>query len=128
MMKKFLMLGAGMILMGAAGAAVAQNAPPPAPAPQAQADMPPPPPGGPGMRGPGMRGHGGPGMMGMRGPGGPEMGPHHFGPPPSKAASFAIERGDTRIRIRCAENEPMQACVNAASALLDKVNAATPAR
>ena len=47
--------------------------------------------------------------------------------PPSRAAAFMIERGDTKIHVRCAENEPMQACVNAASALLDKV-ASAPAR
>ncbi|MBO1079674.1 hypothetical protein [Roseomonas haemaphysalidis] len=117
-MRKFVMLGAGLMLMGATGVALAQTAAPPPPAPQAQADTPPPPPPG----GPGMRGAGGPGMRGpMGGPG-----PFHGGPPPSRAASFHIEKGDTELHVRCAENEPMQACVNAASALLDKVSASQP--
>ena len=104
-MKKVLMLGAGLALMGATGVALAQPAPVPPPA-QTQAEAP---------RPDGMRG--GPGMHVRR----------HFGPPPSRAASFHIERGDTEVHIRCAENETMQACVAAASSLLDKV-AAAPAR
>lgn len=127
-MKKILMLGAGLALMGATGVAMAQAPQPPAGAPPAaEAAPPPPPPGGPGMHG--MRGPGRPGMM--HGPG-----MHRFGPPPppSKAASFSFQNGDMRIRIRCAEDEPMQNCVNAASALIDKVGgmaaapATTPAR
>lgn len=51
-----------------------------------------------------------------------------MGPPPSRAASFAIERNGTEMRIRCAENESTQACVAAASTLIDKFNAANPAR
>lgn len=55
------------------------------------------------------------------------MGPHPMmGPPPSRAATFVLERGDSRIYIHCAEGEPMQACVTAATALLDKVGPATP--
>jgi hypothetical protein len=122
-MKKILMLGAGLALMGATGVALAQAPLPPAGAPPA-AEAPPSGAGphGPGMmRGPGMHGRGMmPGMM--HGPG-----PRAFGPPPSKAASFSFQRGDMRIRIRCAENEPMQNCVNAASALMDKVGAMAPA-
>src|SRR4051812_11605026 len=114
-MKKILMLGAGLALMGATGVALAQAPQPPAGAPQTMEAAPPPPQGGPGMHRPDMHGPGGPGMM--RGPGGP----HHFGPPPSRAASFSFERGDMQIRIRCAQDEPMQNCVNAASALIDKV-------
>ncbi|MBC9177384.1 hypothetical protein [Pseudoroseomonas ludipueritiae] len=128
-MKKILMLGAGLALMGATSVAMAQAPQPPAAAPQTTEAAPPPPPGGPGMHRHGMRGPGGPGMM--HGPG-----PHRFGPPPppSKAASFNFQNGDMRIRIRCAEDEPMQNCVNAASALIDKVGgmtsapATTPAR
>jgi hypothetical protein len=123
-MKKILMLGAGLALMGATGVALAQAPQPPAGAPQTTEAAPPPPAGGPGMHHHGMRGPGGPG--GMRGPGGP----HRFGPPPappSKAAAFMIKRGDTRIQIRCAEDEAMQACVNAASALMDKVASMPPA-
>jgi hypothetical protein len=118
-MKKILMLGAGLALMSATGVALAQAPQPPTSGAQAT-EASPPPPGGPGMRGPGMRGPGGPGMM--RGPG-----PHHFGPPPSKGAAFSFERGDMKIRVRCAENEPMQSCVNAASALMDKVGTMAPA-
>jgi hypothetical protein len=119
-MNKLLMLGAGLALLGAAGVASAQPTSPPSAlsAPQVQPapppggpdrPMPPPPPGGP--RGPG---------MGDR-PMGPMMAPPH-----SRAASFMLERGDASIHIHCAEGEPMQACVNAASALLDKVGGMTP--
>ncbi|ATR22597.1 Hypothetical protein RMHFA_04392 [Roseomonas mucosa] len=119
-MKKILLLGAGLALFGAAGMAIAQT--------------PPPPPGGPQAERP--QGAGGPG-----GPGGPEggPGPHHgwrggppmmrpMGPSPSRAASFRIERNGTEMSIRCAENESTQACVAAASTLIDKFNAANPAR
>ena len=104
-MKKVLMLGAGLALLRATGVALAQPAPAPVPPPPAQAQAEAPRPDG--MRGPGMHGR------------------RHFGPPPSRAASFHIERGDTEVHIRCAENETMQACVAAASSLLDKV---APAR
>ncbi|EHM03027.1 hypothetical protein HMPREF9946_00518 [Acetobacteraceae bacterium AT-5844] len=117
-MKKILMLGAGIVMLGVGGVAMAQAPQPPAGAPpQAEAQAPRPEGRGPGERGPR---HAGPGEHGPRHHG--MRGPHRFGPPPSKAASFMIERGDTRIRIRCAENEPMQACVAAASALLDKAS------
>jgi hypothetical protein len=129
-MKKILMLGAGLALMGASGMALAQAPQPPATTPQTTEAAPPPPEAGPGMHRQGMRGPGGHGPMGGRG----MMhghGPHRFGPPPppSKAASFNFQNGDMRIRIRCAEDEPMQNCVNAASALIDKVGgmAAAPA-
>ncbi|RMI26003.1 hypothetical protein EBE87_06375 [Pseudoroseomonas wenyumeiae] len=115
------MLGAGLVMMGATGVALAQAPQPPAGAPPATEAAPPPPPGGPGMHRPGMRGPGPMGGFGMmHGPG-----PHRFGPPPpppSKAASFNFRNGDMRIHIRCAEDEPMQNCVNAASALIDKVS------
>lgn len=125
-MRKMLMLGAGMLLLGTSGLAVAQTATPPGPPPGAAATPPPPPPGGPaggpggGPGGPGRPGMGGPGMGGP-GMGGPEMmmRPHR---PPSRAASFELERGETSISVRCAENETMQACVAAATAMLDKMN------
>lgn len=115
-------LAAALLLTGAAGLALAQPAPapeaggpiaPPAgPGPQAQAPMPP----GPGPAGPG---------FGPRGPRGPEMdrmrGFPHRPPPPSRAASFHLQREDSVIHIRCAENEPTRACVDAAAVLLDKV-------
>ncbi|PZR15255.1 MAG: hypothetical protein DI532_07770 [Azospirillum brasilense] len=119
-MKKILLLGAGLALFGAAGMAIAQTPPPPPGGPQAERPQGPGGPGGPG--GP----DGGPGRHhGWRG-GPPMMRP--MGPPPSRAASFAIERNGTEMRIRCAENESTQACVAAASTLIDKFNAANPAR
>jgi hypothetical protein len=64
---------------------------------------------------------GGPGY----GPRSPEMdGPMHgfrHRPPPSRAASFHLQREDSMIHIRCAENEPTRACVDAAAILLDRV-------
>ncbi|GAC1346535.1 MAG: hypothetical protein NVSMB18_29060 [Acetobacteraceae bacterium] len=39
----------------------------------------------------------------------------------SRGARFHVSRGDSVVDIRCAAGEPMKACVDAASALLDKV-------
>jgi hypothetical protein len=39
----------------------------------------------------------------------------------TKAAFFRFQRGGASITVKCAEDEPTQACVNAASALLDRV-------
>ena len=107
-MKNWLMAATvGAVLLGA-GVAVAQ------------APSPPPPPGP--MSGP----EGGPG--GEMGPGG-----HHFGgmrgmhrPPPSKAARFMFRKGDAVVAIKCADDEPTKACVDAGSALLDKLAAQQP--
>ena len=41
-----------------------------------------------------------------------------------KAARFHISRGESVIDVRCAADEPMKACVDAASALLDKLSPA----
>ena len=60
------------------------------------------------MRGP----HGGPGMMHMM---------HEMHRPPSKAAHFRFRKGDAMVDIKCADDEPMKACVDAGSALLDKL-------
>jgi hypothetical protein len=126
-MHKPTLLAATLVLTGAAGLALAQPAPAPA-APPAQAQAPTPPPPPPGPRGPGMDGPPGrgPGMMG--GYGYPGMGEGHpmamWHPVPhSRAASFHVERGETEIHIQCAEGEPTRACVDAASALLDKIGA-----
>ncbi|WP_200845239.1 hypothetical protein [Roseomonas sp. 18066] len=121
-MRKMLMLGAGALLLGASGLAVAQTATPPA-APQGQAATPPPPPPGGPMGGPGGPGRP-PGPPPRFAHGGPDGGPGfgHRPPPPPRGASFKLERGETSISVRCAENETMQACVTAASALLDKMN------
>lgn len=42
-------------------------------------------------------------------------------PPPGKGASFRLERGDARLDIKCADEEPMAACVEAVGKLLDRV-------
>lgn len=92
-----------------AGTALAQPAPPP----------PGPPAGGPEARAmpPGAESRPGPGPMMGYGP--PGRGRHH-GPPP-RGASFHFERGEMEITIRCPENEPVRACVDAAVVLLDRL-------
>jgi hypothetical protein len=82
---------AGVLL---ASAAVAQT--PPGPGPDSLREAAPP----PHARGPGAA--------------------HPMGPPP-RAAHFRFERGPARIDIHCAADEPTKACVDAASALLDKI-------
>lgn len=60
-------------------------------------------------------------------PGGvrPMHGHGHMHPPspPPRGARFHAhaDRGETRVDVRCAENEPMRACVDAANVLLDKL-------
>ena len=96
-----LLAGAGLLM--AAGAAMAQGAPGEA---------------GPGPQGPGE----------MRG----EMGPHggfmremmRRQREESKAAHFRFRKGDAMVDIKCAADEPTKACVDAGSALLDKLNPA----
>ena len=46
---------------------------------------------------------------------------HHRGPPPSKAARFRIEDGDTRIDLKCAEDEPMKACADLLLQVMDRL-------
>ncbi|GGD90171.1 hypothetical protein GCM10011390_06190 [Aureimonas endophytica] len=135
-----LLLASAMSLCLFGGAALAQSqTPPPPPAPPAaapkddarmaapdagdddqmgpagdedMADMPPPPPpGGPRDHGPGPKGprHG----MGPRG----MMPPP---PPPSKAAHFRIQNGPFRFDVKCADDEPMQACADIAAKMLDQ--------
>ena len=102
-MKRNLLLGAGLVAMLGAGVALAQ----------APGEPPRGPDGGPpgDMRGGEMRGG--------------EMG--HYGrymmrrPPPSKAARFMFRKGDAVVAIKCADDEPTKACVDAGSALLDKL-------
>jgi hypothetical protein len=43
------------------------------------------------------------------------------GPRPDPAAHFRFRRGDSEADIHCALQESMQACVAAASALIDKL-------
>ena len=45
----------------------------------------------------------------------------HRGPPPSKAARFRIEDGDTRIDLKCAEDEPMKACADLLLQVMDRL-------
>ena len=47
--------------------------------------------------------------------------------PVSKAARFEFSRGETEVDIKCAEDEPMRACAEAAGMLLDKL-ATQPSR
>lgn len=59
-------------------------------------------------------------------PGGPPPpnGPRaHRPPPPSTAAHLRIERGDTAVDIKCADDEPMKACADVTLQLLDKLKA-----
>jgi hypothetical protein len=45
-------------------------------------------------------------------------------PPMSKAAHFMFRRGDQVMEIKCSDDEPMKACVDAAAVLMDKLAAA----
>jgi hypothetical protein len=42
-------------------------------------------------------------------------------PPPSKAAHFRIEDGNTRIDLKCAEDEPMKACADLLLQVMDRL-------
>lgn len=128
-MQRFLL--SGLALAALAGTAFAQepSAPPPsgaAPPPAADAGSPPAPDAGaPPPRDEAMpdassrdrfafRGHGRRGDMGFyRG--------HHRGPPPSKAARFRIMDGDTRIDLKCAEDEPMKVCADLLLQVMDRL-------
>lgn len=105
-MKRYVLIGAGLMLLAGSGAALAQM-----------------PPGGPeGEDGP----HHGPmgGPMMEHGPmmGGPMM--RHWGHrgPMSGGAAFHFKKGDMEIGVRCSENEPTYACVQAVGELLGKLN------
>ncbi|MBY3176730.1 hypothetical protein HFO61_04905 [Rhizobium leguminosarum] len=64
---------------------------------------------------PDYRWHGRRGDMGFRGFRG------HRPPPPSKAAHFRIEDGNTRIDLKCAEDEPMKACADLLLQVMDRL-------
>jgi len=104
-MRILTMLGATAIVLGATGVATAQPTPPGAPGVETANEGAPD--DHPAMRGgpPGMH----PGMMRMM--------------RPSRAARFHFSRNDGVVDVKCAEDEPMRACVDAASALLDKLAA-----
>jgi hypothetical protein len=119
-MRTLLFAATGLALL--TGVAFAQeapgtDAPPPPPPPVADnPDAPPPPPPGPGPKhGEGPRDDRGP----RGGPGRDRDGPPP--PPPSKAAHFRVERGDLKLDVKCADDEPMKACADVAMQLLDKV-------
>jgi hypothetical protein len=67
---------------------------------------------------PDYRWHGRRGDVGFRG----DMGFRgHRPPPPSKAAHFRIEDGNTRIDLKCAEDEPMKACADLLLQVMDRL-------
>ena len=122
-MPKTLALAAAALL-GSVTLAAAQPAPPPAP--PAGQDNPAPDPMRDRMHD-GMHGEGRGGMMGHRmgmGMMGGMMGGDMRGP---RGAHFIFEREGAMIDLRCAENEPTRACVDAAAVLLDKLGS-QPAR
>ncbi|RWY78972.1 hypothetical protein [Rhizobium sp. WSM1325] len=130
------LLLSGLALAALAGTAFAQQppAPPTAGTPPAAAEpgSPPPPPSPstpdddeqmtdrpdarPGDR-PDYRWHGRRGDMGFRGFRGHRPPP----PPPSKAAHFRIEDGNTRIDLKCAEDEPMKVCADLLLQVMDRL-------
>jgi hypothetical protein len=115
-MKSYIWMGAGLAVVLAGGVAMAQMPPGDGKPPMA------------GMDGGGMG-------QGAMGPGGGERGSHGHGwmhgmmarhmPPPSKAAHFRFRKGDAVVDIKCADDEPTKACVEAGSALMDKLAATT---
>ncbi|OWV77119.1 hypothetical protein ATY76_03990 [Rhizobium sp. R339] len=124
-MQRFLLTGLALAALTGAAFAQESSAPPPSgaapPPPAADAGSPPPsPPGEDVMRdGPSrdrlaFSPHGRRGDMGFyRG--------YHRGPSPSKAARFRIEDGDTRIDLKCAEDEPMKACADLLLQVMDRL-------
>ena len=104
-MKKLVLAGAAAIVL-AGGAVLAQTPGQPAPPPPGAEGSPPHPP-----------------MDGAH----EHMHEHMHGGPPwmrmmrMRAAHFHFSRGENVVDISCAAEEPMKACVEAASALLDKL-------
>ncbi|GJE50022.1 hypothetical protein GOFOIKOB_3064 [Methylobacterium tardum] len=109
---------AGVAALLSGTVAFAQTPPPPPggprPGPEAGAPPPPPPPGGP-RRGPDADAPPPP-------PGGPQRGPDGPPPPPPpKGAHFILERGDARIDVKCADDDPTKACADITLQMLDKL-------
>jgi hypothetical protein len=109
---------AGVAALLSGTVAFAQTPPPPPggprPGPEAGAPPPPPPPGGP-RRGPVADAPPPP-------PGGPQRGPDGPPPPPPpKGAHFILERGDARIDVKCADDDPTKACADITLQMLDKL-------
>ena len=115
MTKAAALLGATALLF--VTAAVAQPAPPPPDGPRggSEAGAPPPPPGG---RRPGSEAGSPPP------PGAPRRGPDAA--PPPKGANFRFERGDAKVDVKCADDEPMRGCADITLQLLDKLSAMKP--
>jgi len=40
-----------------------------------------------------------------------------------EGSSFSFRRGDTRMQIRCGDEQPIQVCIEGAVILIDKFNA-----
>lgn len=112
---KTLLLSAAALGVLATVASAQVAAPPPPPAPSADVAPPPPPPGAdmPNPHGPG-----------MAGPKGDRRGPPP--PPPSKAAHFRLESAGVTLDVKCADDEPMQACADIALQLLDRAMVPAP--
>lgn len=109
---------AGVAALLSGTVAFAQTPPPPPggprPGPEAGAPPPPPPPGGL-RRGPDADAPPPP-------PGGPQRGPDGPPPPPPpKGAHFILERGDARIDVKCADDDPTKACADITLQMLDKL-------
>jgi len=109
---------AGVAALLSGTVAFAQTPPPPPggprPGPEAGAPPPPPLPGGP-RRGPDADAPPPP-------PGGPQRGPNGPPPPPPpKGAHFILERGDARIDVKCADDDPTKACADITLQMLDKL-------
>jgi hypothetical protein len=102
---------AGVAALLSGTAALAQTPPPPPggprPGPEAGAPPPPPPPGDP-RRGPG--------------PDGPPPPP----PPPSKGAHIILERGESRLDVKCADDDSTKACADITLQMLDRLGTLRP--
>jgi hypothetical protein len=107
-MTRFILAAVAALFLPAA--AFAQDAPPPTPpAVQPGPMMPAPPPSSPPPR---PDGPGRPDWMAMH---------HRMMATMQKSGGFRFRRGDDEIDIKCADNESMKACADAASTLIDKV-------
>lgn len=49
-------------------------------------------------------------------------GEHRPPPPPSKAAHFRIEDGETKIDVKCADDEPTKVCSDVLMQIIDKLS------
>lgn len=119
-MKTYILSAVALAALASTALAQQPPAPPPAAglAPIADPAAPPPPPGEP--IGPAADR----GAPPLRGPDGDMGSGDHRPPPPpppSKAAHFRVEDGQTKIDIKCADDEPMKACSDILLQVLDHV-------